>query len=71
MVSLPLHSVVERNLHLQGNLMGGHCEALKVIDYIKSGQITPLVDKIELECVPEYMQRMVDCETIGKGVVCL
>lgn len=51
--------------------MGGHREALEVIEYIKSGQITPRVEKVALECVPEYMQRMVDCQTIGKGVVCL
>ncbi|KAI2985492.1 hypothetical protein CBS147344_6132 [Aspergillus niger] len=29
MVSLPLHCVIERNLHLTGNLMGGYDEALK------------------------------------------
>ncbi|RAH87508.1 GroES-like protein [Aspergillus japonicus CBS 114.51] len=69
MVSLPIHSVVERNLHLAGNLMGGHREALEVMQYIRSGQIMPRITKLALQEVPEQMQRMADNQTIGKLVV--
>lgn len=51
--------------------MGGHRESLEVIEYITSGKITPRIAKVTLEDVPEYMQRMVDCQTTGKIVVCL
>ncbi|PYI19314.1 NAD(P)-binding protein [Aspergillus violaceofuscus CBS 115571] len=69
MVSLPIHSVVERNLHLAGNLMGGHREALEVMQYIRSGQIMPRITKLALQEVPEQMQRMANNQTIGKLVV--
>lgn len=71
MISLPLSSVVERGLHLTGNLMGSHREALEVVEYIRTGQIKPRITRIALEDVPEQMQRMVDCQTVGKLVVCM
>lgn len=71
MVSLPLHCVIERNLHLTGNLMGGYDEALKVIEYIHTGRIRPQISKVLLEDVPGQMQAMLDCQTVGKVVVCL
>ncbi|CAI7640657.1 unnamed protein product [Penicillium crustosum] len=67
-VCLPLHSVVERNLHVSGNLMGGHREALEVMEYIATGQIKPHVTKVALEDIPEQMQHLVDCKTAGKIV---
>jgi propanol-preferring alcohol dehydrogenase len=71
MVSLPLHCLIERNLHLTGNLMGGHEETLEVMEYIRTGQITPRITQVSLEEVPKQMQAMVDCQTVGKIVVSL
>ncbi|KAJ5374230.1 hypothetical protein N7517_006236 [Penicillium concentricum] len=68
-LAIPLRSVVERNLHLSGNLMGGHREALEVVEYILSGQIKPQITIAALEDIPAQMQSIVDCETIGKVVV--
>lgn len=68
-VSLPINALVERNLHLTGTLMGGHEEALEVMEYIVSGQVKPICTEVVLEDVPEQMQKQVDCETTGKVVV--
>lgn len=52
MLSLPIHSVVERDLQLAGYLMGGHREALEVMEYIRSGQIMPRITErsIRAQC---------------------
>jgi propanol-preferring alcohol dehydrogenase len=71
MVSLPLHSLIERNVHLTGNLMGGHEETLEVMEYIWTGRITPRITKVGLEEVPHQLQAMVHCQTIGTLVVSL
>jgi propanol-preferring alcohol dehydrogenase len=71
MVSLPLHSLIERNLHLTGNLMGGHEETLEVMEHIRAGRLTPRITKVSLEEVPNQLQAMVDCQTMGKIVVSL
>ncbi|KAL4793230.1 chaperonin 10-like protein [Aspergillus venezuelensis] len=71
MVSLPLHCLVERNLHLTGNLMGGHEEALEMIELIRKGQITPHITRVRLEDIPRQMEAVVNCQTVGKVVVCL
>ncbi|PYI07734.1 GroES-like protein [Aspergillus sclerotiicarbonarius CBS 121057] len=68
MLQIPLHAVVERNLVLTGNLMGGHQEALKVMGYIRSGWIKPKITKIDMEDIPHRMQGLVDCQTVGKVV---
>ncbi|KAH7123494.1 chaperonin 10-like protein [Dactylonectria estremocensis] len=68
-VSLPVNVLVERNLHLAGTLMGGHEEALEVMEYIVSGRIKPIITQGVLEDVPEQMQKQVNCETIGKAVI--
>ncbi|KAJ6042994.1 uncharacterized protein N7446_001190 [Penicillium canescens] len=70
-VSLPLHCLVERNLHLSGNLMGSHDAALEVMEYIRTNRITPRVSKVRLEGVPERLQAMMDYQTVGKVVVCM
>ncbi|KAJ5490181.1 hypothetical protein N7453_011006 [Penicillium expansum] len=70
-ICLPLHSIVERNLHVSGNLMGGHQEALEVMGYIATRQIKPRITKVALEEIPEQMQNLVDCKTAGKVVVCM
>lgn len=51
--------------------MGGHREALEVMEYIATGQIKPHVTKVALEDIPEQMQHLVDCKTAGKIVVCM
>lgn len=56
---------------MSGNLMGGHQEALQVMEYIATGQIKPRITKVALEDIPEQMQRLVDCKTAGKIVVCM
>ncbi|KAK7413389.1 hypothetical protein QQX98_007766 [Neonectria punicea] len=68
-VSLPINTLVERNLHLSGTLMGGHEEALEVMEYLASGRIKPVTTLVALEDVPEQMQKQVNCDTIGKVVV--
>ncbi|KAF7558180.1 hypothetical protein G7Z17_g72 [Cylindrodendrum hubeiense] len=68
-VSVPIHALIERNLKISGNLMGGHREAAEVMHYITSGQIKPHITEVALEDVPEQMQRLVDCRVIGKIVV--
>lgn len=68
-VSVPVSAIVERNLHISGNLMGSHEAALTVMGYIISEQIKPYLTEVVLEDVPEQMQNLVDCKTLGKVVV--
>ncbi|CAG9992970.1 unnamed protein product [Clonostachys byssicola] len=68
-LSIPLPSLVERSLRIVGSLMGGRRDALEMIHYIKSGQIDPIITKIELDQVPLYMAKIRDAEIIGKVVV--
>ncbi|OJK00347.1 hypothetical protein ASPACDRAFT_118534 [Aspergillus aculeatus ATCC 16872] len=49
--------------------MGGHREALEVMEFIRSGQIMPRITKVALKEVPEQMQRMANNQTTGKLVV--
>lgn len=49
--------------------MGGRQEALEVMQYIKSGQCRPIITEVSLNEVPENMQRLIDCDTVGKVVV--
>lgn len=67
-LSISIHALVERNLHLTGNLMGDHCASLEVMGYISTGLIQPLITRVTLEDIPDQMQRMVDCKSIGKIV---
>lgn len=69
MLQIPLRAVVERNLHLSGNLMGGHEETFEVIELIRMGVIRPFVKKLCLEDVPSHLQDLVDCRGVGKYVV--
>ncbi|KAH8667696.1 chaperonin 10-like protein [Ilyonectria robusta] len=68
-VSVDLNALIERNLKLSGNLMGGHRGAAEVMHYITSGQIKPHITEVALEDVPEQMHNLVDCKTMGKVVV--
>jgi propanol-preferring alcohol dehydrogenase len=68
-VSLSIHDLVERKLHLTGTLMGGHDVALEVMDYISSGRIRPVIVERKIENVPEILEQIVDCKGIGKMVV--
>lgn len=68
-VSIPVNTLIERNLKLSGNLMGGYEEAIEVMSYIQSGHIKPLITEVPLEDVPKQMQALADCEAIGKVVV--
>lgn len=67
-VSVPVAELVERQLKLQGNLVGGAEEAYQVMEYIKQGLLKPLFTEIRLEDIPEYLQKLTDCKTIGKAV---
>lgn len=68
-MTVPVRDLVERNLHLTGNLMGGHDEALTVMQYIRSGRVKPHITEVSLDDIPEQMQRLIDCKTFGKVVV--
>lgn len=68
-LSIPLPSLVERSLRIVGSLMGGRREVLEMIHYVKSGQVNPIITKIELGQVPLYMEKIRDAELIGKVVV--
>lgn len=48
--------------------MGSPEETYQVMEYIRQGIVTPLVSEIRLENIPEYMQKLADCETVGKAV---
>lgn len=67
-ISVSIKVVVERQLKIQGNLMGGAEETYQVMEYIRQGIVTPLVTEIGLQDIPEYMQRLTDCKTVGKTV---
>lgn len=49
--------------------MGGSDVALEVMDLISTGVVRPLIVEKTLEQVPECMQQISDCKTIGKMVV--
>ncbi|EEU48280.1 uncharacterized protein NECHADRAFT_75684 [Fusarium vanettenii 77-13-4] len=70
-LSIPVKDLIERNLKVSGNLMGGSQEALQVMEYIRSGHIRPDVTLVALDDVPYQMQEMVDCRTMGKIVVAI
>ncbi|KAJ5748416.1 GroES-like protein [Penicillium nucicola] len=71
MLQVPLHCIVERNLLVTGTLMGGHGEALEVMEYIRTGVVRPHITKVDLEDIPYQMQKLVDCKTVGKVVACI
>ncbi|RAH69840.1 GroES-like protein [Aspergillus aculeatinus CBS 121060] len=68
-VSFPVAEVVEKGIRIQGTLMGGWEESYRVMQYIRSGLLSPVVTEIELRDVPSYMQRFVSYENAGKIVV--
>ncbi|KAK9238580.1 hypothetical protein V1525DRAFT_418373 [Lipomyces kononenkoae] len=68
-VKVPLATLVERQLRLQGTLMGGWEEARQVMDWIRSGLIKPEVTEIRLNDVGKYLSDCIDFKTIGKVVV--
>lgn len=70
-LSVPVKDLIERNLKVSGNLMGGSQEALQVMEYIRSGHIRPDVTLVAFDDVPHQMQEMVDCRTMGKIVVAI
>ena len=67
-LSLSIHDLVERNLHVTGSLMGSHAVSLEVMGYICDGQIRPMTAHVSMEDIPAQMQRIVDCLSVGKVV---
>lgn len=67
-ISISIKEVVERQLKIQGNLMGRAKETYQVMEYIRQGIVTPFVTEIGLQDIPEYMQRLTDCKTVRKAV---
>jgi NADPH-dependent curcumin reductase CurA len=49
--------------------MGGHEASLEVMGYISQGLIHPLITEKGLEDIPQSMQDLADCRTVGKTVV--
>ncbi|OJK01968.1 hypothetical protein ASPACDRAFT_40784 [Aspergillus aculeatus ATCC 16872] len=68
-VSFSIAEVVEKGIRVQGTLMGGWEESYRVIQYIRSALLSPVVTRIELRDVLSYMQRFVSYENTGKIVV--
>ena len=68
-LSLSIHALVERNLHLTGCLMGGSGVALEAMELISAGTIQPLIAEQALSQVPTCMQQIADGETVGKIVI--
>lgn len=70
MFAIPLVSaLIERQLKVQGCMMGGVQGAYAVMDYIKAGLIEVVAEEISLEDVADRMGRFNDCKNSGKTVV--
>ncbi|KAK4235437.1 hypothetical protein C8A03DRAFT_36704 [Achaetomium macrosporum] len=67
-ISLSIHDVVERNLHVTGPLMGGPAVSLEVMRYICDRQILPKKTLVSMEDIPKQMHELVNCSTYGKVV---
>ncbi|ETS82433.1 hypothetical protein PFICI_04309 [Pestalotiopsis fici W106-1] len=70
MFTIPLVSaLIERQLKVQGCMMGGVQGAYAVMDYIRSGLIEVMTQEIPLEDVTDRMGQFLDCKNSGKLVV--
>ncbi|KAF7540422.1 hypothetical protein G7054_g1318 [Neopestalotiopsis clavispora] len=70
MFAIPLVSaLIERQLKVQGCMMGGVQGAYAVMDCIKAGLIEVVAEEISLEDVADRMGRFHDCKNSGKTVV--
>ncbi|KAH9205938.1 chaperonin 10-like protein [Leptodontidium sp. 2 PMI_412] len=70
-ISLPLQTLVERQLRLQGSMMGGREEAYQMLHYIQTQQITPLITSISLEGLSNFMEGFLEDHSKGKAVCCV
>lgn len=70
MFTIPLVSaLIERQLKVQGCMMGGVQGAYAVMDYIRSGLIQVVAEEVPLEDVAARMEKFLDCMNSGKTVV--
>lgn len=70
-LSIPLQSLVERQLRLQGAMMGGREEAYQMLHYIHTKQIIPMLTQISLDEVGDYMHGFLQDRNSGKTVCCV
>ncbi|GKZ43950.1 hypothetical protein AbraIFM66951_005607 [Aspergillus brasiliensis] len=69
MVQVPLRSLLDRQLRIQGSLMGTWEESLQVMQWIHDGIITPYVHLVDLADAGRQLSDCVDCKTFGKGII--
>ncbi|KAF7952997.1 hypothetical protein EAE96_006219 [Botrytis aclada] len=67
-ISIPLAELIERQLKVHGNLMGGPEEAYRVMEYIYHGVIKPKIIEIRIDEIPKYLNLMVENKVVGKVV---
>ena len=68
MFSIPLQTLVERQLRLQGTMMGGRQEACQMLHYIHMKQIVPIITEISLDEVGDCMHGFLEDRNTGKTV---
>ncbi|TPR10367.1 Sugar (and other) transporter family protein [Aspergillus niger] len=69
MVQMPLRSLLDRQLRIQGSLMGTWEESLQVMQWIRDCTITPYVHQVDLADAGRQLSDCVDCKTFGKGII--
>jgi alcohol dehydrogenase, propanol-preferring len=67
-LSISIHDLVERNIHVTGSLMGGPSISLEVMRYICNDQILPMTSFVSLEEIPEQLELIVEGKTFGKVI---
>ncbi|KAF2017006.1 GroES-like protein [Aaosphaeria arxii CBS 175.79] len=65
----PIHEILERQIKVQGCLMGSREEMYQCLEYIHSGTITPHITEVCLTDIPQYMSQIKTLSTVGKIVV--
>lgn len=68
LMSISLQTLVERQVKIQGTMMGGHAEVLQVMKWIRDGVIKPEVTEVSLQDVSGCLNDCVDFRTVGKMV---
>ena len=61
--------MIEKQLTLRGTLMGNSSHMYKVMNYIRSGTIKPMMQEIELAGVADSMKAIKQLRSVGKAVV--
>ncbi|OTB09485.1 hypothetical protein M426DRAFT_6755 [Hypoxylon sp. CI-4A] len=67
-VEFPIFEILERQINIHGQLMGGASEMYQCLEYIRAGIIKPHIQEIKMEDIPQYLKNFKSLKNSGKVV---